>query len=151
MEENVNMRGVRGDVKITLLHRDGTKKVYNYKNLIVNTGFTDFAKLLGGDAAGEKIDKIAFGTGTTAASITDTSLAAQVLTKAATVTYPAYNQVMFSATMGTSEGGSNVFAEIGLLTATSSILVSRIILSPTITKSTAYQIQIDWILSFQRS
>jgi hypothetical protein len=146
-EETIKMRG---DVNITIIDSDGNKEIQEYKNLIVNGGKTAMAKLLGGDSgyATDQISKIAYGTGSTAATTGDTALGASVLVKTATVTYPAFNKVMFSATMGTSEGGSNTFQELGLLTNNHSYLFSRLIISP-ITKSAAYQIQVDWTISFQ--
>ena len=142
---------VTGEVVVTVTNTETGEVVQTEKqNLVVNNGKTILAKLLGHDAAyiNDFIDKIAFGTGNTAAASTQTALVAQVLTKAAAVTYPAFNQVQFSATMTGSEGGTNTFAEIALLSNTNNRMFSRLVISP-ITKSTLYQIQVDWTISFQ--
>ncbi len=120
-------------------------------NLIVSVGKTILAKLLGGDAAYaglEHISKIAFGTGSTAAATTDTALESEQLAKDVTVSYPAFNKVMFAATMGADEGGSLTYQEMGLKSDATGILFSRIVINP-IAKSTLYEIDIEWTISFQ--
>ena len=142
---------VRGDVVVTMIPVAGGEAIRKeYKNLVVSSGKTILAKLLAHDASyvGEYISKIGFGTGNTAAAIGDTGLKALVLSKAVTITYPAFNQVMFSATMNDNEGGSSTYQEIGLLSSGTSKLFSRLVISP-ITKSTLYKIQVDWTISFQ--
>jgi hypothetical protein len=141
----------RGDVDITVIAEDGTiiDKI-EYRNLIVDVGKTLLAKRLAGDAsyASEHIGKIAFGTSNTAAAAGQTSLVAEVLSKETTASYPAYNQVKFSATMESNEGGSSTYQELGLKSATSNILFSRVVISP-ITKSAAYKILVEWTISIQ--
>lgn len=140
---------VRGDVKITITGPEGVQTI-EQKNLVVNNGKTILTKLLGHDVAytGEYISHIAFGTSGTAPTVTNSVLGAEVLSKPATVTYPAYNSVMFSATMLDTEGGSNTFQELGLKSEATGILFSRLAI-PSITKSSLYKIQVDWTISFQ--
>lgn len=141
----------KGDVVIRRIWNDGTEEVIEKKNLIVTTGKTLMAKLLGGDAAYknlEHISKIGFGADGTAAAVGQTTLLNQILSKAATVTYPAANQVMFSATMEAAEGGTSTYREIGLLSDATNKLFSRLVIAD-ITKSSLYKIQVDWTISFQ--
>lgn len=147
MEDTIK---IRGDVVLTMTYFDGRKERHELKNLVVNNGKTILSRLLGHHASytGEYVSQIAFGTSSTAAAVTDTALGAQVLAKPATVTYPAFNQVTFSATMLASEGGTNTYQEIGLLSAGTNILFSRLIIGA-IVKSALYQIQVDWTISFQ--
>jgi hypothetical protein len=148
LQETIHLSG---DVKITLLKDDGSVEVREAKNLIVSGGKVLLARLLGGDASYknlEHVTKIAFGTGSTPAAASQTALVAQALSKTAVVSYPAFNQVKFTVTMEANEGGTNTYQEIGLLSAGTNILFSRIVISP-ITKSTAYKIQVEWTISFQ--
>lgn len=141
----------RGDVDISIIAEDGTiVDRIEYRNLIVDVGKTLLLKRLAGDAAytSEQVSNIAFGTGNTAAAGAQTALVAEVLNKAATISYPAYNQVKYTATMETTEGGTNTFQELGLKSATSNILFSRVVISA-ITKSAAYKIQVEWTISVQ--
>lgn len=143
---------MRGDVSVWLLGEDGSKQLhFEKKNLIVNGGKTIMAKLLGGDASYknlEHITKIAFGSSNTAVSATQTALVAQQFEKAASVSYPVFNQVKFSTTMEDGEGGSYTYQELGLKSSATGILFSRLVISP-ITKSALYKIQVDWTISFQ--
>ena len=143
---------MRGDVKVWLVDATGARTLaFEKKNLIVRNGKTIMAKLLGGDASYknlEHISTIAFGTSSTAATDTQTNLIAQQFSKAATVDYPAYNQVRFSATMDAAEGGSYTYQELGLKSAATGILFSRIVIAA-ITKSTSYKIQVEWTISLQ--
>ena len=147
MQDSIN---VRGDVTITLTGPGNQIEVREYKNLVVNNGKTILARLLGHDVAyiNEYIDTIAFGTSGDAPVVTNTALGGEVLAKAATVSYPAYNSVMFSATMLDTEGGANTFQELGLKSSGTGILFSRLVI-PSITKSSLYKIQVDWTISFQ--
>lgn len=140
---------VSGAVKITIHGPDGLE-IIEKSNLVVNNGKTMLAKLLAKDVAyvEEYINKIAFGTSGTTPSGSNLALGGEVLSKTATVTYPAFNSVMFSATMLDTEGGTNVFQELGLKTAGTGNLFSRLVI-PSITKSSLYKIQVDWTISFQ--
>lgn len=141
----------RGDVDITLIAADGTVVgTTELRNLIVDVGKTILVKRLAGDAtyAAEQVAKIAFGTSSTAASGSQTALGAEVLVKDATISYPAYNSVKFTATMETNEGGSNTYQELGLKSAGTGILFSRVVIGA-IVKSAAYKIQVEWTISIQ--
>lgn len=149
LRENVRMRG---DVKVWLINAiTGERQLHARQNLIVRSGKTVMAKLLGGDAAYrniEHISKVAFGTSATAAVDTQTALVSEQFVKAATVDYPAFNQVRFSSIMEAGEGGSNTYQELGLKSDGGNLLFSRIVIAA-VTKSSAYKIQVEWTISFQ--
>jgi len=141
---------VKGEVKVSLIYEDGRVEVHDHQNLVMRVGKTLLAKLLAHDPAyvNEYISKIGFGTGSAATADTQTALQAQVLTETVTVSYPAYNSVMFTAVMGVSDGGTSSYQEFGLLSNASSILFSRVVTSP-LTKSSLFRIQVEWTISFQ--
>lgn len=120
------------------------------ENLVVTTGRNMLARYLGGYAGqgAEFIDRVAFGTDGTAAIPSNTGLGNQSLIKDATVSYPADGQVKFTAVMEAVEGGTLTYREIGLLSAESGTLFSRLVI-PAIEKSSIYKITVDWTISFQ--
>jgi hypothetical protein len=91
---------------------------------------------------------VAFGTGTNAPDVTNTSLQIQVLTDTAVASYQAFNSVTFTATMQSNEGVGSTFQEMGLLSHATGKLFSRLSISP-ITKDNQSKIQVDWTISFQ--
>ena len=152
MSEFVEGLKSRGDVFIRVVRQEDNEIVHSHaiRNLIVALGKTAMARFLGGYSgqSGEYLSKIAFGTDGTAAASGNTALGLSQLVKTATVSYPAFNQVMFSAVMATTEGGTLTYQELGLLSNTSSNLFSRVVI-PAITKSSLYRIEVDWVISFQ--
>ena len=141
---------VKGELKVSLLYEDGRVVVHEHKNLVMQVGKTILTKLLAHDPVyvAEYISKIGFGTDPTPAADSQTALVAQVLTEAVTLTYPAYNSVMFTAVMGVADGGTATYQELGLLTNATNMLFSRVVISP-ILKSSLYRIQVEWTISFQ--
>lgn len=141
---------ITGKVHLTLTYFDGRKEEYHLDNMVVNGGKTIVARMLGNDAsyADEYINTIAFGTGSNAPSTSDTALQTQVFEKAATVSFPAFNQVQYAATMLASEGNGNTFQEVGLLTEGSDMLFSRLLIGA-IAKTSLYAINVEWTLSIQ--
>ena len=135
-----------GLVNVRAVYADGTVEPIFRKNLVVDDGKTLLAHLLGGGSS-DAITTMGFGTGTTAAAATDEALEASAFTADVTVSYPAYNQVMFAASMGSSEGGANTYTELGLITA-GATMFSRVII-PAVVKSTLYRLEVEWTISFQ--
>jgi hypothetical protein len=142
---------VRGDVKITITHESGTKEVRHIRNLVMRVGKTILAKRLANDGsyASSYVNKISMGTSNSAASDTQTDLAGTKATPAAaiTVTYPAYNSVMFSSALLGTEGNGNTYQELGLFAADNKMFSRTVIAA--IVKSSSYKIAVDWLLTFQ--
>lgn len=138
---------VKGSVVITKTPVDGSDpEVITMDNLVVTNGKTLLRDLLGGAANGKRIEKIHLGTSATAAAVTDTAITGgNKLT--ATITYPAANQVTFTATMDANTGNGTTFNEIGLISLTDEKLFSRLVITA-IAKSSAYQITVAWTISF---
>lgn len=149
MLESIN---VRGDVNVTITHLEsGDQEVREYRNLVMQVGKTILARRLANDGAyiNSFVNRISFGTLATATVDSQTNLLGTIVSPAAAIAiaYPAYNSVRFSATMLGTEGGSNTYQEIGLF-ASDGKMFSRLVIAP-VTKSTAYQISVDWTISFQ--
>ena len=137
---------LRGDVEIKILDANGkVVNMHKYKNLIVTAGKTLLTELLAG-ITGNSIANIAFGTDATPPAITDTALHAYVLEEPVAISYPTPNQVTFTATMPAGTGNGNTFQELGLYCTTG--MFARLAIGA-IAKSTTYQIQVAWTISFQ--
>jgi hypothetical protein len=78
---------------LVTLYRDG-HLIFAGQNLVVNSGLTALANLLGGTTAGEFVSVVGFGSGSTAPAVTDTGLAAT----------PAYYNAVGTITIGPSGG-----------------------------------------------
>lgn len=154
MQEQIS---VVGDVKVSVIKEDGHVEVMEKKNLVMREGKTILAKLLAHDGSytSSYIDRITFGTSNTAADDQQTNLqcdAGDRKTPAAaiTITYPAYNSVMFASTLLSSEGNGTptpAYKEIGLF-GVDDKMFSRIVI-PTVEKTTEYRIVVEWTISFQ--
>lgn len=145
MEESIK---VSGEVRFTKKFADGRIELGIFKNLVVTVGKSLLAKRLAGDST-EYITKLVFGTGSTAANVTDTALVSPS-SPAYNVTfaYPAANSVKFVASMAPGEGNGNTFTEMGLMTAAGT-LFSRLVLQTPVVKTSEYALDIEWTISFQ--
>lgn len=142
---------LRGDVRFSSVMLDGTTSIWEEKNLIVTTGKTVVAKLLGGDAAYaslNEINQIGFGTSGITPVVGDTALTG-VVYKTATVSYPAANQVKFTATLPAAEGNAILWKELGLVTKTNTYLFSRVLIAngTGITKTADMKFIVEWTIS----
>jgi len=112
-------------------------------NLVVTLGKTNLCKLMGGDAAGEVINQIAVGEGTTPPAVGDTGPLTNQFKKAVTgATYPDANSVLFSWELDTTEGNGLSITEFGLLN-NSDILCARKTRAA-IVKTNAFSIVGSW-------
>lgn len=112
-------------------------------NLVVTLGKTNMAKLLGGDAAGEKINQVAVGENTSAPAPGDTGpLSNQFKKNVDSATYPDANSVLFSWTLGTGDANGLAITEFGLLNE-SDVLCARKTRS-VINKTNAFSIVGSW-------
>lgn len=90
---------------------------YKGRNLVVNLGKANAAKLIGGDVSAAAVTKISVGEGAVAPSVTDTGLTNAYTKAIDAVTYPTANSVRFSFSLGAGEGNGLNIAELGLITA----------------------------------
>lgn len=121
-------------------------EAYEDKNLIVASGQTNVAKLLGGDAAGTKVSKIAMGTGTATPALSDTGLTNTFSKAIDGVTYPTSNSVLFNWSIDATDSNGVTLTEFGLLN-DNNVLIARKVREP-IVKTSAVRLVGTWTLSF---
>lgn len=106
---------ISGEVELNIIC-SRTGKVLNHfteKNLIVNLGKKTISRLIGG--AGQAVNKISVGEGTTPAAVTDTSLVNAFSKNVDAVNYPADDKVRFSFSLDSGEANGLTITELGLL------------------------------------
>jgi len=118
---------------------------FEENNLVVTLGHTNIAKLLGGNAAGKAITKIAVGTNGTAPAIGNTGLTGMFSKALSTVTYPEANSIQFGWTILDSEANGMTILEFGLLNS-DNVLFARKVRSA-IVKTSAVSLVGTWKLT----
>ena len=98
--------------------------------MILTAGKTNVEKLLGGDAAGDKITHICVGTSNTPVTAGDTTLTDEVSVPIDSVLYPAADLAVFSATLPASTPSFTI-EEMGLRNEAGT-LVHRKIVTPAV-------------------
>lgn len=107
----------RGEFSLVVRNKKG-KIIERYfdKNLIVNLAKTTLASLIGGTGGATKnINTIAFGTNGTAPDVADTAITGAVTKGMSGITFPEFNSVLYSYSLGLTEGNGVAIAEFGLL------------------------------------
>lgn len=152
MLQVVNMRGM---FRAKVFRQGQLIESIEDKNLIVTTGRTNLARLLGAGNAGDyqPITHIKFGTGSTAAAPADVDIEAPVLTKAIdSVSYPAAGQVEFDWSLTTAEANGIALREFGLFNrddpATTYYLFSRIVRATAFNKEADIEVSGSWTIEF---
>jgi len=119
-------------------------------NLIVNTGLERVARLLGGNST-DVFTHIAIGTGTTAATTSDTALETEYTRESATITYVASYKSQFEKTFTVGSGVSESITECGLVddaTVSGSVLLDRFVFTAkTLSAATSLLIRITITVS----
>lgn len=142
---------MRGDVCLTVRDAAGNAVSTEHKNLIVTMGKRRLVKILGGayGAAAVGLTTIQVGSGTTPASPDQTALVSLLASYTiGTVTYPSDTSVQFSYTIPSTALNGESLNELGLVGPGDDPLFSRVVIG-TINKTSAYTVQIDWLVSIQ--
>lgn len=144
MENNDGVKLV-GELKLRGFDEDGnTLWEQVYKNLVVNGGKDNLAKLLGG--SGAVASKMGVGTSGTAAAVTDTALTATTYSNNLTGHTFGTNAVTFSYLFTTSEANGITIREMGLLTS-GNVLLARKVLDNPIVKNNTFGIDGTWTIT----
>lgn len=120
-------------------------EIFEEKNLVVTLGHTNIAKLLGGDAAGKAITKIAVGTSGAAPTLGNTSLTGMFSKALNWHTYPTANSIRFEWTILDSEANGITIREFGLLNS-DNVLFARKVRSE-IVKTDAVSLLGSWTIT----
>jgi len=140
MDEILKMSGA---ARFVVFGPRGIRK-YECKNLIVDAGKNVVRDLLNA-GSGLALSRIAFGTGTTAATTADTGLEAQTFIKNITEKVVSSKQVLCKLFVSSGEV-SGTFNEAGLFASTT--LFSRIVLGTAIVKASDETLYIEWEINF---
>ena len=140
MNENFT---INGRVTIIVIGPRGCRR-YVKNNLVVDAGKNLVRDLLNG-GSGNAISRIALGTGTTAASASDTGLESQSFIKNITQKVISTKQILSKLFITTSEI-SGTFNEAGLFASTT--LFSRVVLDVAIVKASDESLYLEWELNF---
>jgi hypothetical protein len=136
---------VKGAVKINVYENDKHVSCIE-ENLVVTLGKTNIAKLLGGDAAGKKIEKISVGTSGTTAAVGDTAITGAFTKAIDSVTYPDAQSAMFHFEITNAEANGMTIREFGLLN-TDEILFARKVRDTDIVKTSAIRLVGTWTIT----
>lgn len=133
----------KGAVNIQVFENDVLIKHIQENNLVVTLGKTNIAKLMGGDAAGKAITKIALGTSAIPALVGDTTITAAFSKSFSAVTYPDAQSVQFAFDIDNTEANGMTIREFGLLNS-SDVLCARKVRDTEITKTNAIRLVGTW-------
>ena len=134
---------IKGKITIEISGPRG-KRVIKKDNLIVDVGKNVVRDLLA-NGSGNGISRMALGTGTTAASASDTDLEAQSYIKNIS-TKETSNKKITARTFFTSGEVSGTFNEIGMFCSTT--LFSRVVLGTPIVKAPDESLLLTWEITF---
>lgn len=137
---------VKGFVTVEVIHDDGAT-IVEQSNVVTNVGRNQFASLLAEDISTFP-SHLAIGTGSTAATVTDTTLGAEVDRNALSSSSASAGVVTYKAFFSKSEANGNTIAEVGLFDAASSgNMFCRSVLSSTVAKTASVSLSITWTIT----
>jgi len=141
-EENIKLTG---NLTIVLNRENGTKDVYEHKNLVVTTGKNFIASRMK-DTTDAAMSHMAIGSGNTAAAAGDTALGTQLDIQSLTSTTVSTNTVTYAATFGAGDGTGAV-AEAGVFNAASSgTMLCRSVFS-VVNKAAGDSMTVTWVIT----
>lgn len=142
-ERHLTLEGV---LEIQIFRRGVLVETISGENLIVNAAKSQLARLVAGDGAQRYIQKIGFGTGTSAANPNNTTLTAAYIKNLSGHTYPEAGQVQFAWALSNAEANGKTITEFGLICADDT-LFSRKVRAP-ISKDDDISLTGTWTIIF---
>jgi hypothetical protein len=140
-------QGYRGSFRVKVWEQDRVIRDYQKHNLIVDGAKGVMARLVGGDADGNFISKIACGTSAAEADPADTAITGAFAKDIDDIAFPEPDQVQFDLHIGTDENNGTVINEFGLLTEDGT-LFARIVMDEPINKTHQISLDIEWVIIF---
>lgn len=119
---------------------------YEDRNLIVDTGRTQAAKLIGGDVTNRSVNRIGFGSNGSDPVSSDTALTGAFLKAVTAVTYPSAGVVKFDFTLELAENNGVTIREFGLV-CTDGVLFARKVRAA-IDKTSSIRLEGSWTISY---
>lgn len=145
-----SLLNARGDVSITVIHKDGSATAYRSHNLITNAGIDFLANSFGTGTRLAQMTYIAVGTGTDAAANSDTALKAEIKRKTAIVSYPTGSGVVTVSAAFAAGEATGALTEAGILNAaTGGTLFDRIVF-PVINKGASDTVNFTFEITLSR-
>lgn len=114
-------------------------------NIVVSDGLNVITNVITGGS--NYITQMAFGTGTNAEAISDTSLQTQVFVDGMTKTTATDNEIAYQYYLASTSANGNDLSEVGLV-ASDGTLFARTAISPAITKTDSITVTFTWTISF---
>lgn len=144
---------IKGEITVRMVDYGGNEiSRFTQDNLVVNTGKQVILHRLGGHTNDTEIpSKMYFGNESrNIPALTDTITApssADHLINISATTYPAFNQIQFTAELPIEAGNGQAFRYVELRTL--EYLISRVQFNAPISKDANFSIFIDWLISIQ--
>jgi hypothetical protein len=135
-----------GQFKVDVFEGEKLKYSVIENNLVVTLGKTNLTKLLGGDAAGKKVEKISVGTNNTGTLVGDTAITGAFTKALLSVSYPSAQSVQFNFEIENGEANGMTIREFGLLN-TDNVLFARKVRGTDIVKTSAIRLVGSWTIT----
>jgi len=143
------MQGMKGTLKYTVFQNGIPVEDVEERNLIVMSGRSQLARLLGGDVNGRSIEKISFGTNGTAALLADVNITNAYKKAITNVSYPQAGKVKFDWNLLVTEANGMDILEFGLVCADDTLFSRRIRESgKPINKEADISLEGSWTIEF---
>jgi hypothetical protein len=140
-------QGYRGSFRVKVWEQGGLIRDYQKHNLIVDGAKGVMARLVGGDADGYYVSKIACGTSAAEADPEDTAITDMFVKDVEDISFPDSDQVQFDLHIGADENNGNTINEFGLLTENDT-LFARIVMDEPINKTHQVSLDVEWVIIF---
>jgi len=144
-------RRPKGTLQIQVIEKaTGTVvQEHTFRNIVVNNAKTQMAHLLGGDTTNRFVNRMQFGTGTTAEAVADIALETPITpvkaAAAATETPDVYS-VQFTAQLTTAEANGFPITEAGLLFGNNTLCARKVF--GALNKTSDFVFQFTWTISW---
>jgi hypothetical protein len=132
---------------VKVWEQGGLIRNYHRHNLIVDGAKGVMARLVGGDADGYFVSKIACGTSAAEADPEDTAITDAFTKDVEDISFPGPDQVQFDLHIGADEYNGNAVNEFGLITE-NNILFARIVMDEPINKTHQIFLDVEWVIIF---
>jgi len=143
MQETIKAKGA---VDIQIFENGELIDRIQDNNLVVTLGKTNIALLLGGNAAGKAITKIAVGSSSNTPAVGDNTITNAFIKALSAVTYPDAQSVQFGFDIDNADANGLTIREFGLLNA-DNVLCARKVRNAEIAKTNVIRLVGTWTIT----